>query len=397
VEEPLKVCLLVNTLDTGGLEGVVAQLARSLPAVAVESFVICCHGGGAIADRLREEGIRVYLAEGQVARVARILARERPALVHSHLATLPFLQATAQHAIPLVETIHNTYVWFGPQEWEQEQERSRYFSSATAVSSLVKAYYQRWNPTFPGAQITVVRNIVSNSRLKLIERQQARQMLGFEDQDFVFLSLARYEMQKNQLGMLTAFEQVAKLHSEARLLCAGKPGDLAYFDAVQSYRSGLLGRERIQLHGFREDTGVLLSAADVFLLNSYFEGWSLAATEALLAGLPLVHSDCGSGRELVGVLNENGLLVPNPAGDPLELDREIVFGGVWDRQQANTEALVEAMRHMLARRADWERQRQDIRRRALANNKTRQFSSLMREFYRQSLIINRGDGNSMPP
>ena len=44
---------------------------------------------------------------------------------------------------------------------------------------------------------------------------------------------------------------------------------------------------------------------------SYYEGWSVAATEALSAGLPMIHSLCGSAKELI-CDGKNGILVPNP-------------------------------------------------------------------------------------
>src|SRR5207237_6426791 len=77
-------------------------------------------------------------------------------------------------------------------------------------------------------------------------------------------------------------------------------------------------RGRARLLGPVEDAAPLLSAADAFVSASLFEGWSVAASEALLCGVPAVLTDCGGSRELVGD-GARGVLVPNPAGDPLEL------------------------------------------------------------------------------
>ncbi|MEU6221882.1 glycosyltransferase family 4 protein [Streptomyces sp. NPDC047022] len=56
----------------------------------------------------------------------------------------------------------------------------------------------------------------------------------------------------------------------------------------------------VRLVGRREDVGELLAAADLALLPSSWESRSVLAQEALQAGVPLVASDVGGMRELVG-------------------------------------------------------------------------------------------------
>jgi glycosyltransferase involved in cell wall biosynthesis len=66
--------------------------------------------------------------------------------------------------------------------------------------------------------------------------------------------------------------------------------------------------------GRRTDVADLYAAADVVVLPSVWEARSLTAQEALLAGRPLVATDVGGIRELVG---DGAVLVP--AGDPTAL------------------------------------------------------------------------------
>ncbi|WP_086719252.1 glycosyltransferase family 4 protein [Streptomyces angustmyceticus] len=56
----------------------------------------------------------------------------------------------------------------------------------------------------------------------------------------------------------------------------------------------------VQLLGRRDDVPELLSAADLVVLPSRWEARSLIAQEALRAGVPLVATDTGGTRELVG-------------------------------------------------------------------------------------------------
>jgi glycosyltransferase involved in cell wall biosynthesis len=360
VEKPLrsfKAALAVDALDTGGLEGVVAQLARHLSRKGVETFILCAGEGGRMADQLRLEGLPVYLAGGSPGKMEAVLLLEKPALVNSHHAPLPLLQAARQMGLPVVETIHNTYAWFSPADWQLECQRSHYFTAAIAVSQLVREYYSLWNGEFDLDKIAIIGNAVDTSRLVFPDRLSARRLMDYTEHEFVFLSLARYDSVKNLIGMMAAFEEVHRSFPQARLLCAGKVDDDIYYKHVRSYWEELSSREYIRLEDFRPNTGILLAAADAFVLDSFFEGWSLSATEALLAGLPLIHSDCGSGRELIGPGMERGLLVPNPAGDPLQLERDRFLESIWSCEQPNKAALVTAMSSLIEQRDEWQKRR----------------------------------------
>jgi glycosyltransferase involved in cell wall biosynthesis len=388
-QDVFKVALGVETLDTGGVEGVVAQLAINLPRSGVDAFVLCAGGGGWMADQLRKAGVRVYLADGKKEKMQAVLRAERPALVNSHHAPLSLLLEAKQLGLPVVETIHGTYAWFSASDWKAEQKRSQYFDGALAVSLLVKEYYCSRNIGFSPEQIAVVGNAIDTSRMVLPERQAARQLAGFEDGDFVFLAFARYDSPKNLIGLLAAFDEAARRFPQAYLLCAGQIYDATYYEQVKAYWGELPSRERIQLEGFRSDTAVLLAAADTFVLDSIMEGWSLSATEALLAGLPLIHSDCGSGRELVGSQGERGILVPNPAGDPMEIDRDRFFATVQERNQLNKTALVDAMSSMILHQEEWRARRALISAYARGAFQAREQAGAYNKHYRRVILQSR--------
>jgi glycosyltransferase involved in cell wall biosynthesis len=68
----------------------------------------------------------------------------------------------------------------------------------------------------------------------------------------------------------------------------------------------------------REEALGWMKAADVFVLNSRYEGFSHALIEAMTLGTPVIATDAGGNRELVG---ESGLLVP--VADDAELERAL--------------------------------------------------------------------------
>jgi glycosyltransferase involved in cell wall biosynthesis len=67
--------------------------------------------------------------------------------------------------------------------------------------------------------------------------------------------------------------------------------------------------DRLQITGWRQDARDFLTALDVFVLPSRFEGFPQAVVEAMLAERAVVASDVGSVSEAV-IDGETGLLVP---------------------------------------------------------------------------------------
>ena len=100
----------------------------------------------------------------------------------------------------------------------------------------------------------------------------------------------------------------------------------------------------------------LYNAADIFIMPSYFEGWSIAATEALYCGLPIIHSKCGSAIELVR-FGQNGLMISNPAGEIENCSTEKLNESMGNRVPVNTNELYSAMKEIATNLLYWKERR----------------------------------------
>ena len=98
-----------------------------------------------------------------------------------------------------------------------------------------------------------------------------------------------------------------------RLVIAGQASDGAEVRRAEALRRRGPGGDRVALLG-ASDSRTLLAAADAFILDSFFEGWPVAATEASAMGLPLILSDVGGARELVQRDPGAAILIPNARG-----------------------------------------------------------------------------------
>lgn len=80
-----------------------------------------------------------------------------------------------------------------------------------------------------------------------------------------------------------------------------------------------------------EELKVPLSAADVFVLASSYEGWANVFLEAMACGLPVVTTDVGGNAEVVAS-GDLGAVVPYGDGDALEEAISSALVRPWNRE-----------------------------------------------------------------
>ncbi|MGG2465219.1 glycosyltransferase family 4 protein [Streptomyces sp. RGM 3693] len=125
-------------------------------------------------------------------------------------------------------------------------------------------------------------------------RDKERAELGAVDRPLL-LAVGRLDPSQGHDLLLDAAHAWCGLDPQPLLAIAGEGGARA---ALQRR----IDSERlpVQLLGRRDDVPELLAAADLVVLPSRWEARSLIAQEALRAGVPLVATDTGGTRELVG-------------------------------------------------------------------------------------------------
>ncbi|MBV9042914.1 MAG: glycosyltransferase family 4 protein [Acidimicrobiia bacterium] len=116
-------------------------------------------------------------------------------------------------------------------------------------------------------------------------------------------------------GLVPLLEAVAKVRTErdAHLLVVGKPRDGSSIPSVIE-RLGLEGHVTFTSGVAPERMVELYNEAEVAVVPSLYEGFSLPAIEAMACGAPLVATTGGALPEVVGPDGRNALTVP--PGDP---------------------------------------------------------------------------------
>jgi glycosyltransferase involved in cell wall biosynthesis len=121
------------------------------------------------------------------------------------------------------------------------------------------------------------------------------------------VAVGRLVEQKGFDLLIEAFSRIAKELPDWRLVIWGE-GPLRMDLERQRDKLGL--GSRVSLPGVTTRPGLWVEDADVFVLSSRFEGWGIALTEAMAAGLPAVSFDCPFGPAEMITSGVDGILVP---------------------------------------------------------------------------------------
>lgn len=173
--------------------------------------------------------------------------------------------------------------------------------SQSTQNDLINLYHT------PGKKITVIHESLDR-RLTKITAVQARNRLkksGIRNPFLLFVGT--YKQNKNIPNIITAFAKIKRL--DYNLILAGS--DLWLDQSIKETIHNLKLRKRIKLLGFVSDflLEALYTQAKIFISPSFNEGFGLTFLEAVHFELPIVCSDKGSVKEILG---EGAALYVNP-------------------------------------------------------------------------------------
>jgi glycosyltransferase involved in cell wall biosynthesis len=293
-------CLLSEGLARSG-NSVRAVLA---PVTAVDPPARRCLSAGVAVSRLTVRG--KFDFAGMI-RFARLVAADRPQVVHVHLASpveaLPAILAARWGGARHIVTTEHAPTWRPLQRFYSRAAKraAMRLLDATIVLSRADAVFLREEFGAPPSLLRVIHNGVPGFPAP-ISKVEARARLGLSPDATVVGYLGALEEKK---GLLDLLEAVERSRLAALTLLFGGEGGL---EPVLRDRSA--GRDfPVVLAGRIADVGGFLAAVDVFVFPSHQEALPLALLEAMAAGLPIVATTVGGIPEAIedGV---SGLLVP---------------------------------------------------------------------------------------
>jgi glycosyltransferase involved in cell wall biosynthesis len=316
----VRVLHLIDSLIQAGAEALVKDMVPRMRTRGVDVCVAVLKELDSPFDReLREEGIPFLpTAVGGFYSPRHLLTLRRHIpdfdVVHVYLfpAQLfaPIATILAGSKVPLVLS-EGTPHHRRRRKWLHPLERWMYsrYTAVACASHAIATSLSEWIPGID-SKITVIENGIDVQKFQHA-KPVPRASVGISNGNCVLLYVASLQPRKDHINLLRAMAHI----SDADLVLVGD-GELRA--QLERLAEALGIARRVHFLGRRKDVAELLKMADIYVHPPAFEGFGIAAAEAMAAGKPIVATNVPG---LAQVLGDAAVLVP--PSDPAALAAQI--------------------------------------------------------------------------
>jgi glycosyltransferase involved in cell wall biosynthesis len=320
----MNILFLVRDLAIGGSQRQLALLAAGLARRGHDVAVAVLYAGGALEHLLGGSGARLltigkssrWRAVTPLARLRRLFLSEHPDLVYAFLPTQTTLAAL------LLPRRVKTKLVFGVRAAGVRLDRYDALSALTYRSEVwlarradlivANARAVRADAVargLPADRIVVVPNGIDTDAMRpdATAGFALRRVWQIPDNAFVIGCVARLDEMKDHANLLNAAAGFARNHPDVHFVCVGG-GPPSYADELRALANSLGLRGRVMWAGEIDDVRAAYNTFNIATLSSSFgEGFPNAVGEAMACSVPVVATDVGDARWIVG---EFGEIVP---------------------------------------------------------------------------------------
>jgi glycosyltransferase involved in cell wall biosynthesis len=325
VPERVKVLRVIARLNVGGPALHVAYLTAGLAGRGYDTVLVAgtvARGEESMAFVAEQRGLRIETLDElhrdvaplndarAILQLARLIRRERPAILHTHTAKagavgrLAALLAGDARPPVIVHTFHGHVLrgYFSAPTTVAFRLLERWLAKLTttliAVSPEVRDDLVRLGVA-PASKFRVVRlgvELKERVAADIGEREKTRRLVGVSADAFVVGWVGRMTAVKRTRDVLQAFRGLLDRDVDAYLLLVGDGPDR---DEVERYAHELGIARRCLFVGYQDDVAAFYSMIDVLLLPSANEGTPVSVIEALAAERPAVATRVGGVPDIV--------------------------------------------------------------------------------------------------
>ena len=323
----MKIVFLVRSLNYGGTEQQLVQIAKGLRARGLSLLIVVFYKGGALEKDLceAEVPIRVLGKSGRwdvfgfLWQLIALIRKERPDLIYSLLAVPNILSVLSKLFLPSVLIVWglrasnvdlSCYDWFVRFSYRLERRLSP-IAQLIIVNSRAGAVFAR-EKGFPVEKMIVIPNGIDVQRFRPEPEsgKPLRDIWGVSDRDILVGLVGRLDPIKDHATFLGAAALLVREKEDVRFVCIGE-GSETYKNTLLNLSERLgLGR-RVIWAGAYADMPAIYNALDIVCSSSFGEGFSNVIGESMACGVPCVVTNVGDSAWIVGGTGE-----VVPAKDP---------------------------------------------------------------------------------
>lgn len=300
----MKVMHVLNSRIYSGAEKVVCQIIKSFRDDAGMEMVYCSPESDIVRQMLSEQDVTYLPMETMSTReLSRVIAEQKPDLIHAHDMRASFFSALCCGKIPLVSHIHNNAY------------DARGLSAKTVAYLLAgfRAKHILWvsNSSYEGYAFHKLFAKKSSVLYNIIDTEQIfeKKAKDANTYDYDMIYVGRLTFQKDPQRLMRLCARLKESKPDLKVAIVGT-GELEA--EVKTLCEELGIQNNVQFLGFQSNPIKMIHDSKAMILTSRWEGTPMCALEAMALGTPVVSTPSDGMTDLLddGV---NGYLTDDDA------------------------------------------------------------------------------------
>lgn len=299
--------MVITGLGMGGAEHVVVNLADELAVLGHEVKLVYLNGEIEVEVSPKNPDVDLISIEMNGSKdflkayikLRGIVKKFKPDVVHSHMFHSNIISRLLRLTVNIPKVIsssHNTNEG-GKVRMLAYRLTDKLANISTNVSQEAVDTLVSRGAVKSGRMISIVNGIDANYfYFDKYAREKKRIELDITNQKMI-LAVGRLNPQKDYHNLLNSICLLKKQRQDFKLFIAGD-GSLRQELVLLAQKLEIA--EFIEFLGICRDIPALMSASDLFVLSSSWEGFGLVVAEAMACERVVVATDCGGVKEVVG-------------------------------------------------------------------------------------------------
>lgn len=309
-----KVFQIIDSLEIGGSERMSVNIYNTLTSNNIENFLVVSRKTGPLYHFIQETKNVVFLnKKGSLDilsffRFYKLIRNYKPTLIHAHQTSI-YWTFLVKLLCPRITVVWHDHWGLSDLLKDSDRKIIKYFSFLINGVICVNNKIKTWNINNLKVQKEA---IVYIPNYPLVQQIQERK----KTKKHTLLCVANIRSQKDHPNLLEACVLLKEQKIDFELLLAGSLENVNWVKKIKKRIIDLNLENDVTILGPITDISKILGKADVGILSSVSEGLPVSLLEYGLAELPVVCTDVGQCKEVLGN-GEFGWIVP--AKSPLRL------------------------------------------------------------------------------
>lgn len=312
---------LTNSLNIGGLETLLLSLLGQIDRKLISPTVCTMTPSSSLIPEFEAAEVEVFTLNKKqgldstfLRQLVRLLKSQDIDVLHTHNFGAWFYGAIAGKlaGVSVVNTEHSNVPSHNKRRVVIERWLSKLSHKVICDSQAVLDYMTQYQKIPPHKSVLILNGVDCERFGSTGDTATFRKTLDIDPHQTAIGIVARLVPVKNHSGLLQAIKVLMEQTSAFKLIIVGDGPEKS---SLQELSKQLGLNDVVTFTGARRDIPQIMSALDIFVLNSFSEGLPITLLEAMAARKSVVATRVGGIPEILGNDGQAGTLVPrdNPA------------------------------------------------------------------------------------